>query len=171
MSEVTACGPKGARPQVLIDEPDHAALAGHYWQIGTDGYPRRKSTAAERAAGAPCRIAMHREVLGLHLSKGRPGDAEVDHINRNRLDNRRANLRVVSRALNNMNRQGGGKYSAAVGVSFFKPAQLWRAYINMAGKRRELGYFKTEAAAIVARSAAAASVYSAESNKAQDDMS
>ena len=45
---------------------------------------------------------MHREILGLSRGDG----IEVDHINRNPLDNRRCNLRIVTRKENCANRRG-----------------------------------------------------------------
>ncbi|GAH21431.1 unnamed protein product, partial [marine sediment metagenome] len=47
-----------------------------------------------RRGGKNIQIPMHRQILGL-----KPGDGKiVDHINRNPLDNRRVNLRIVSQA-------------------------------------------------------------------------
>jgi hypothetical protein len=85
---------------------------------------------------------------------------EVDHINRNRLDNRRANLRVVERSANSMNVPGRGA-SSFVGVSWFRPAKLWRAYMQVDGRRVELGYFKEEREAAKARDRAFIAAYGA----------
>lgn len=156
---VAVSGPGGKIQHALVSQEDFCTMNGVYWQIGTDGYARRRASKAERDNGSPVSIAMHRQVLGLHLVKGAPGSPEVDHINRNRLDNRRENLRVVNRTINSMNRAGTGKYSHVCGVSFFKPARLWRAYINLDRRRVELGYFKTEKEAIEARHAAAKTLY------------
>ena len=71
-----------------VDEKAAPILSRSAWHLGTDGYARRKATRAERRAGAPFHVAMHRQILGLCLIKGRPGDLECDHVNRNRLDNR-----------------------------------------------------------------------------------
>jgi hypothetical protein len=85
-------------------------------------------------------VAMAREVMGLPFGDPR----HADHVNRNRLDNRRSNLRVVSLAQNNGNRR-------YVGVSWHKGAGRWRAYSRT--PTRHLGYFNTrrEALAVVAR--------------------
>lgn len=151
---VLLSGAKGVGKVAIVDDADLAAFALFRWSLGSDGYARRKATESEKASGAPTNIAMHRQVLGIHLTRGVPGVAEVDHINRDRLDNRRENLRVVGRRLNSINRAGSGKYSQYIGVSFFKPAKLWRAYMQRDGKRVELGYFKSEVAAAQARDAA-----------------
>lgn len=47
-------------------------------------------------------IYLHRFLLGYE------GELDVDHINRNRLDNRKANLRVCSRSINVANRESKG---------------------------------------------------------------
>ena len=145
-------GKRGAGKSVLVSRED-AHLAGKKWHLGTDGYARRKATKSEMAGGSPANISLHREILGLHLFKGGPGLPDVDHINGDRLDDRRENLRKLTRAENNMNRHAVYGRSSFVGVSFFKPAKLWRAYAAYQGRRVELGYFKTELAAAEARDA------------------
>jgi hypothetical protein len=57
-----------------------------------------------------------------------------------------------------MNRAGRGR-SKYIGVSFFTPAKLWRAYISENGARKELGYFKNEIDAAKARDAEAIRLY------------
>lgn len=141
---------RGSDKTALVDEA-FGELARRRWHLGSDGYARRKATKEEMALGAPANISMQREVAGLHLQKGAPGLPEVDHINGNRLDNRTENLRVCSRSDNNLNRHAGVGRSMYVGVSYFKPAKLWRAYITINGKRTEIGYFRTEEAAASAR--------------------
>lgn len=144
----------GQRGQGMVAfvSPSDVQIASRKWHVGTDGYARRKATEAEVSAGAPKNISMHREVLGLHLEKGRCGD-DVDHIDGNRLNNCRDNLRRVSRSQNNLNRHRSCGQSRFTGVSFFKPAKLWRAYVTKDGKRKDIGYFKTELEAAAARDA------------------
>lgn len=150
----------GRAPEcAIVDAINAPLILQSKWFLGSDGYARRKSRQAELERGAPTYIAMHRQVLGLHLRKARPGDPEVDHINGNKVDNRVENLRVVSRSQNNLNRHRRVGRSQYVGVSFFRPANLWRAYITKDGARIELGYFKTELEAAMARDAAARSLF------------
>jgi hypothetical protein len=69
---------------------------------------------------------------------------DVDHIDRNTLNNRRSNLRIVTRQVNSLN---GSKHLDAVGVDFHKDSGLWRARF----REKSLGYRKTreEALALV----------------------
>lgn len=85
---------------------------------------------------------MHRQLLAT------ADDRFVDHENRNRLDNRRKNLRVVSRAENNQNlTPRRGCSSPHRGVSWHRSSQKWRAYATLNGKQHALGLFVDEAEA------------------------
>jgi hypothetical protein len=96
-------------------------------------------------------ISMHREIMGV-------SDAElvIDHINHNGLDNRKVNLRVCTNTENLMNRRPNkNTTSKYVGVSFCKKGQKWLARIKVDSKAINLGYYKTEIEAALARDAAA----------------
>ena len=62
----------------------------------------------------------------------------IDHINRDKLDNRIINLRSVTQQENCFNR-GGVK-----GYSLYKKTNQYVAYITAHGKRIHLGLFNTE---------------------------
>ena len=79
---------------------------------------------------------LHRIIMG------DPDGQEVDHINVNPLDNRRENLRICSHHENSFNRtKYSNNKSGFKGVYFDKQKQKFRAYINIDGKRKYLGYF------------------------------
>ena len=67
---------------------------------------------------------------------------ELDHINRQRDDNRIANLRAASRS-DQMHNAGMLKNntSGVKGVSFHKASQKWHARVWKSGKCHSLGYF------------------------------
>jgi HNH endonuclease len=84
-----------------------------------------------------------------------PKGAHVDHINGNKLDNQRSNLRVVTNQQNQVNRKrlnknntSGTRGVARTNASARKP---WRAQIMVARKAIHLGLFATEAEAVAAR--------------------
>lgn len=86
--------------------------------------------------------------LGFAIHYGRWASGLLDHINRNRSDNRICNLRECTNAENLRNT---GLYasnrSGRKGAYFDKTAGKWRALIRVSGKKIYLGYFDTVDAA------------------------
>lgn len=70
---------------------------------------------------------------------------QVDHWNRNKLDNRKENLRVATHGENARNRgksgQSGNHYK---GVKWHKWNKVWEARVTLNGIRVTRGGFKTE---------------------------
>lgn len=105
------------------------------------GRPLEEKKRPYRQNGYRLEIALHN--LLLH-EEGK----EVDHINRNKLDNRRENLRLVTRQENcwNKSKQKNNK-SGYTGVCFDKKASSknpWKAYAKHDGKNYNLGFYSTE---------------------------
>lgn len=69
----------------------------------------------------------------------------VDHINHNKADNRKFNLRECTPSQNSMNRDG------VLGVTFAKSKNRWNAYIGFNRKIISLGSFNTKQEAIKIR--------------------
>jgi hypothetical protein len=114
----------------LVDADDYDRLAGFKWCLSS-GYAMRKSP---RPAGVTCK--MHREVLGLVHGDGH----EADHINRDKLDNRKSNLRVVTRAVNGRNLSARTDGTSGLrGVSWHKRGQKWEACAKIEGVKHYLG--------------------------------
>lgn len=89
----------GTGVSILVDDEDFSSLPKTGWYI-QDGYARRSQRVGPRSEGKQLLISMHRQIMGLQ-----PGDKrQVDHINRNRLDNRRCNLRICTKDENSRNR-------------------------------------------------------------------
>ena len=82
----------------------------------------------------------------------------VDHKNRNRLDNRLVNLRLVSAKANSQNRKTKNK-SGYKGVSYIPSRDRFRAKIRLDGKWKILGEFKNKKNAAIAYDNAAANAY------------
>lgn len=71
-----------------------------------------------------------------------PEGLVVDHINRDTKDNRRVNLRNVTKQQNSINQPNTtGNYK---GVSWSKHAKKWRATAKLDNKTKHLGYFELE---------------------------
>ena len=88
---------------------------------------------------------------------------EIDHINRNRTDNRLANLRPATSAENKRNvparKTNKSGYKGVVDASAVNPSKPWCAYIQINRKNRNLGYFYTKQEASAAYKAASLSLH------------
>lgn len=125
------------RGYVKYDQADAEWLERWTWRLVAGTYAGR--TEWMRGQNRSQLIYMHRALLGIERGDGR----EVDHINRDRLDNRRANLRIVSRQQNSENlTQRLGTKSGARGVYWDNNRQCWWVQVERFGKRHWGGYFK-----------------------------
>ena len=126
----------------IVGPRDYKYLNQFKWYYDK-GYAIRGSP---RVNGKRHTIRMHRVILE---RMGHIDFKDSDHINQDRLDNRRSNLRPATR---NQNRHNQGKYrnnaSGFKGVCWHKHIKKWAAYIRVGGKRIHLGYYtnKLEAA-------------------------
>ncbi len=128
--------------QVLLDPRDRVAVAGHPMWLDSLGYPTISKDGK--------RIRVHRLVSGAAPAQ------VVDHINQNKLDARRANLRITDRSGNAMN-AGKKRHNTSgfKGVYLCKQTGRWRAEIRARGKVMKLGRFNTPQEAARAYDAAA----------------
>jgi hypothetical protein len=123
----------------IVDAVD-AEWAGQWcWSLDSKGYAIRAIGPRDNQH----KIRLHRELLGLVHGDG----IEGDHINRNRLDDRRSNLRSIPKAGNRQNVSARGGSSPFRGVSWNKRLRKWTAHVRVNGKRINLGCFIDEAAA------------------------
>lgn len=76
----------------LIDKDDLEKISKHTWYLNRNGYAESRTYQKEH-------IKAHHEVIGKP-----PKGLVTDHINRNRLDNRKCNLRHVTYRENGLNR-------------------------------------------------------------------
>lgn len=130
--------PLSNRPELfaVVDEED-ADLVELRWSLSRNGYARHSRWVDGRARD----YLMHRLVLGLEHGDG----TIVDHRNGDRLDNRRANLRIVTAAGNARNRRSRtGSSSRFVGVTWHARAGRWQAQVKRDGRTRYLGLHPTE---------------------------
>jgi len=93
--------------------------------------------------------ALHRRIYKLHVG-AIPSDKVVDHINRNSLDDRLVNLRLLTNEENlNCNRKKPlGCSSAYIGVCKYK--DKWKTRYQKAGYTASLGVYSTEREAAIA---------------------
>lgn len=139
-------GPRGETDAVaLVDFCDYERLTNLAWHKSRNGYAVRNQWCGDHQEGR----YMHREVL--QIAKG---DRHVDHINRNRLDNRRINLRLVTKAQDRQNTSGKkvGASSPYRGVCWDKRKGLWMAKAKLDGRMHFIRYSKDELEAAQAAS-------------------
>jgi hypothetical protein len=74
-----------------------------------------------------------------------PGEKQIDHIDRNALNNNPLNLRVVTHSQNQCNRKGSkNSTSKHKGVSYIPERNCWKVSIQKDFKHIHGGYFKSE---------------------------
>ncbi len=131
---------KAVTGYALVDDEDADLVGGVRWHL-YQGYARRSLNSGPTGKRVVRPLLMHRHILGLV-----PGDGlTVDHINRNRLDNRRENLRVVTYAQNMQNRPShAGASSPYRGVSWSKAQRLWVAHARIDKVLHHIGSFADE---------------------------
>lgn len=121
--------------EFYFDLEDYDRIKNYCWSSNENGYIYTQEKDAY--------ILMHR-----FLMNEKDSEIEVDHFNRNRKDNRRGNLKSITRQHNNWNKGlQTNNESGVTGVRFNKEAQKWVAYIM----RKHLGTFNSFDDAVKAR--------------------
>jgi hypothetical protein len=111
----------------LVDDDLVKVLEFFSWHKTAHGY----------AAGSNAnkKMMMHRFVMGVKDPK-----VMVDHINGNKLDNRRENLRIATASQNGQNTRKAPSTAGFIGVSY--DGIYIKAGIKIGGKRVHLGMFE-----------------------------
>ena len=121
---------KGA--YALIDTEDFDRVAQHGWVLDdtfkASGYVRAHALINKKAT------RLHRFILGVT-----DPSIIIDHIDCDPLNNTKANLRVVTKSENCLNRKNKAK-----GYSYDRRRGKWQAYVTRAGKTVYIGRFNTE---------------------------
>jgi hypothetical protein len=127
-------GKHGAGKFALVDgDYDGEYLSGFKWHLTAGGYVTRKATPSDATAA---NIYLHREVC-----RPLPGHW-IDHINRNKLDNRSINLRSVSPKVSAMNRRQAKRIGGKRRYRGVSRCSLNRFTATFKGTR--IGYFDSE---------------------------
>ena len=112
----------------IIDEEDYERVCKYNWRVY--GAQRRRTQYA-RAKIEGQAVLMHR-----FIAEAQPGTI-MDHINRDGLDNRKSNLRFVTRSQNAVNvekRRSAGVTSTYKGVYYDKGKKRWAGRATVNGK-------------------------------------
>lgn len=113
--------------EAIVDADLVPMLSNFNWHKVSHGY-------AQCNVGAK-KVLMHRMIMGAK------GVDIVDHLNGNRLDNRRENLRFATRSQNGQNVKKKNK-TGFIGVVYDSGGYI-KATIKIHGKKRHLGMFDT----------------------------
>lgn len=128
----------------VVDDEDFMNLSATRWCV-SDGY------AFNAKLGR-----MHRAILRA------PDGVMVDHINGDKLDNRRENLRLCTNSQNQANRkvsQGVSKFKGVVWQKLKSGKGYWKACITKDGVTTYLGTYPTDVEAAAAYNVAAVSMF------------
>lgn len=128
------------KARAIIDLDDIERCKPYKWTLRNDNYVATKKDYKH--------IKLHRFIANT------PEGMHTDHINKDRLDNRKSNLKVCTQQVNNKNK---GKYKSnksgyrGVDKRVFKDRVVYDSGIRFEGTSRYLGRFKTLEEAIQAR--------------------
>jgi hypothetical protein len=131
----------------VVDDADFDLLSQWRWRINHNGYAVR----SERQHGTCVTFRMHRIIINA------PIDLQVDHTDRNRLNNQRNNLRLCTDMENARNRskyKGTSQYKGVYRRQGDCP-HPWCASIQVKQVRIQLGNFSDENEAALAYNDAA----------------
>ena len=126
--------------------------ADYEWLTSMGSWCCKKGYAARttRQNGIDRMVLMHRLIMDA------PEDVQVDHIDGNKLNNQRNNLRLCTGAENQRNRGVlSNSRSGIKGVSWYPPSRKWQAKIKVDGQQIHLGCFHNWADAAAAYDKAA----------------
>lgn len=121
----------------IVDDDDQE-LSLVQWHLCGGGYARRKTYY-----GATWFESMHRVVMERVIGRAMLRSELVDHVNGDKLDNRRDNLRIVTDNGNQQNRTKphSRNKSGHRGVVWHKSGEKWQAQVFCMGKSHYCGLF------------------------------
>jgi hypothetical protein len=91
----------------IFDKEDEEKVKSHYWHCTSAGY----ISSSIYIDGKEKQLLLHRLLMNVPHFPGKGAKETIDHINRNPLDNRKENLRILTQTNQNINRN---KYKRAV---------------------------------------------------------
>jgi hypothetical protein len=130
-----------------------------HYDPDTGLFTRRHGARANKRVGGDCgqgyvrigvdgfRYKAHRLAWLYVHGTFPPDDLQIDHINRNRSDNRIVNLRLVDALANAQNKEVAPRADQERGVYRI---EKWIAILKVSGTKRWLGSFKTKKEAAAA---------------------
>ena len=128
--------------EFYFDLEDYDKIKDHCWYKDKAGYIVTNIYEKDKKKR---NLRMHNLVMNEYVQ-------DIDHINRNKNDNRKNNLRSCTHQQNTINvGKKKNNTSGIVGVSYRKDRHKWRAEIRVNGKYKNLGMFENFEDAVEAR--------------------
>lgn len=147
MKKIYLSGVLGKGKFAIVDDEDYETINKNKWNLSFNGYAQR-IVYIGTLNGKKIRKSekMHRV-----LNKT-PIEMDTDHINRDKLDNRKKNLRICTHNenLHNQKRSGSSEFKGV-----YKKKNRWQSAIYSNYMRIFLGSFKTKEEAALAYNEAA----------------
>lgn len=138
----------------LVDDDVYAWASLRPWHLGGGGKKGGRYARTYRQEGSGTR---GRRIVSEYLHRlilNPPADKHVDHINGDRLDNRRENLRLVTPSENAQNQTHANGRSGIRGVVWNGTSSTWIGSIQVDGRRVHVGTYATKEDAATAVAAA-----------------
>lgn len=125
------------RFSVIDDEFEY--LKKYNWSLSPGGYAYTQNYKNKKFPNINKKtVFLHRIIFDQY----KDNVLYVDHINRNKLDNRMSNLRYASNQLNQYNtKKPDNNTSGYVGVTYCKTTSKWIAQITFNNKHIKIGRF------------------------------
>ena len=130
--------------EAVIDDADYELVSKYKWH-----YNGRYAVHTTYIDNKKVNIWMHRLIMDT------PKGLFTDHINFDRLDNRKSNLRIATKSENMHNRPAQtNNTSGHKNIYFDKSRKLWAVEVKVQGKKTHIGRYKDIADALIARNEA-----------------
>lgn len=138
-------GKYGNGKYVIVDDEDFSKVKDINWNLTKLGYPLKTTfeTGKSHNERSAFTVYLHRLIIDC------PKGMVVDHINQNKLDNRKENLRIATHGQNHLN-QGLQKNNTSGFKGVTKMKELWEARIKFNQKTIHIGKFEDKKEAALA---------------------
>lgn len=124
----------------MVDVDMQDIIKDKRWSLNSQGY------AVSHLDGKL--IFLHHLVMEAENKEG----LVIDHKDKNKLNNRKENLRLIEKQKNHINHNGySNNKSGFTGVTLDKGRNKWKALIHIEGKQKLIGRFENIEDAVIAR--------------------
>ena len=140
------CGTNLITKELLLNHLSYNKTSGKmFWKNPTSNRVKVGQEVGTLCNTGHLKVRLIGKSLYLHrliwfLEMGKWPDKHIDHVNKNKTDNRFTNLRECDDLLNSINRSRGG----LMGCYFSKQKQKWIVDSKLNGVRKTKGGFNTE---------------------------